>query len=378
MLAVARYGVEMNISKRQGTLAAAGLLLFAMVVAGVWWLVGARPPGKVAALETITSHPPASAQDLQALFTCPLQPAVSAAGDKDGQFPLQPDLAGLSAHEMASFLVIGKEAASAGRPRDAEVAFIMSCRVASQFRGAASVEAADAKYQLASHYAKLAQNQETRLAAGTRTERLWRAQLLYADSLNTYRAKFGEAHEKSQFAAEGLAAVRQTLAQAQIAAPLPDKVVAVPAFGQPPGSEPPAVAVAKAIPPISAVRPRSAVATTNQTVPRTGPGFDCHKARSIPEKMVCSDAELAQLDRELGRVYVRAKNATPDRAAFLRQQNQEWLRRESTCRDRDCLLRWYAQRRDQLMNAIEGRKQSAITGRPDSLAPVQPAPDLAA
>lgn len=363
MLAVARYGVAMSISKRQGTFWAAGLLLFAMVLAGVWWLVGSSALGKVATPENTTANQPASAPDLQALFTCPLQPAVAVAGNKDGQFPLQPDLAGLSANEIVSFIVIGKEAASAGRPRDAEIAFMMSCRVASQFRGGASVEAADAKYQLASHYAQLAQNQETRLAAGTRTEQLWRAQLLYADSLNTYRAKFGEAHEKSKFSAEGLAAVRQTLAQAQPTEALPNKTVPALASKQLSGaSEPLAVEVAKTTPPVPAVQPKPAVAT-NRTVVRSGPSFDCTKARSIPENMICSDSELAQLDRELGRVYARARNATSDRAAFRRQQNQEWLRRESTCRDRECLLRWYAQRRDQLMNDIEGRKQSAITGQ---------------
>ena len=79
--------------------------------------------------------------------------------------------------------------------------------------------------------------------------------------------------------------------------------------------------------------------------------------------MICSDAELDRIDRELGHVYASAQMATPNRAAFRRQQDQEWLRRESTCRDRGCMLRWYAQRRDQLMNEMNSRRLSATASR---------------
>jgi len=75
----------------------------------------------------------------------------------------------------------------------------------------------------------------------------------------------------------------------------------------------------------------------------------------VPEKLICSDPELAQLDRKLARVYARAKYVTSDRAAFRRRQDQEWLKRRSLCRDRSCLLSWYLERREQLMQNIEGR-----------------------
>ena len=87
----------------------------------------------------------------------------------------------------------------------------------------------------------------------------------------------------------------------------------------------------------------------------TGPSFNCARAGSVPEKLICSDPELAKLDRELSLIYLRAKNATSDRAAFRRNQDREWLRRESTCVDRICLLSWYVERREQLMRDIEGR-----------------------
>ncbi|MEJ7930511.1 hypothetical protein WG922_11060 [Ramlibacter sp. AN1015] len=82
------------------------------------------------------------------------------------------------------------------------------------------------------------------------------------------------------------------------------------------------------------------------------PSFDCRRARSTPEKLICSDAELARLDRELGRLYARARTASGDPASFRRQQNVEWTRREQTCKTRECLVAWYARRRQQLSDII--------------------------
>jgi uncharacterized protein len=73
--------------------------------------------------------------------------------------------------------------------------------------------------------------------------------------------------------------------------------------------------------------------------------------------MICSDAELARLDRELGRLHARAKSAAPDAAAFKRQNDQEWRRREATCRDRECLLQWYGERREQLMGELDESRE---------------------
>ena len=83
------------------------------------------------------------------------------------------------------------------------------------------------------------------------------------------------------------------------------------------------------------------------------PCFDCAKARSVPEKLICSDAQLARLDRELGQLHSRAKTSARNTWAFKQRSDEEWRRREATCRDRECLLRWYGQRRYQLMNEIE-------------------------
>ena len=50
-------------------------------------------------------------------------------------------------------------------------------------------------------------------ADANRVDLLWRAQLLFSYSLNTYIAKVGETDDKRRLAAQGLAAVQQSLAQ---------------------------------------------------------------------------------------------------------------------------------------------------------------------
>ena len=69
------------------------------------------------------------------------------------------------------------------------------------------------------------------------------------------------------------------------------------------------------------------------------------------------------MDRELGRLHARARNASPDPAGFRRQNDQEWRNRETSCRDRDCLVRWYSHRREQLLADIErapGRDEPTV------------------
>jgi hypothetical protein len=125
------------------------------------------------------------------------------------------------------------------------------------------------------------------------------------------------------------------------------------------------------LPPVTAAAPSTATmgaapapseapatqAVARQTAPpaqrsepaeRVAPSFDCARARSTSEKIICADPELSRLDRDLGRLHARARDAAPDPAAFKRQSDAQWFQRERSCRDRDCLLRWYAMRREQL------------------------------
>ena len=57
------------------------------------------------------------------------------------------------------------------------------------------------------------------------------------------------------------------------------------------------------------------------------------------------------MDRELGAMHQRAKQAAADPRAFQRDSDAQWQHREDTCRDAECLRRWYAQRRQDLASA---------------------------
>ena len=348
---------------------------------------------------------------LHAHVACPGAQAIASASRADGHATLQGEPK--AASEVAALILTGKESAAAGRARDAELTFLWACRAADKLQQADAIEPVDARYQLARHYAHVVAVGDDNLP--NRSELIRRADVLLTDSLQAYQARYGESHEKTRFAAEGLAALRQSVAQAAPAAPENSAPTQVAAPSQSQTQAPtrsPAVAIAPAIPPARepvitratapppAAAPRAVVAARPPVQVQTGagpafipprqaelaaappprrlprtevaavavpvrqatgmatqaqPSFDCGLARSPAERRICSDAELAQLDRELGRLHARAKQSTADSAAFRRQNEREWRRRESVCRgDRECLLDWYADRREQLRGELDG------------------------
>ena len=315
----------------------------------------AKPPSTTVAQESPAAEP--------AHTPCPLRPLLAAAlGGRDGQLFPPAEVADKTEQDIDAMLVAGKEAAAAGRVRDAEVAYLTSCRVADALKGAGSLESANARYQLARHYVAAA-NAASAAPVAERAEVFGRAQAYYEDSLRRFRAEWGDSHEKTQFAEQGLEATRVALAQA--AEPAGGSQAAATAqMGAGPASPEPVQerpsAPERPRPAAPSVGPRSKSGHVQNTVaspaPRAAaspqPSFDCRKARSYAERTICADAQLAQLDRDLGRLHARAKQAAVSPAAFKRQNDAEWRRREKTCRDRACLLRWYAERRQQLMNYL--------------------------
>jgi uncharacterized protein len=93
-------------------------------------------------------------------------------------------------------------------------------------------------------------------------------------------------------------------------------------------------------------------------------GFDCERARSPAEKLICSDPELSRLDDDLSVLYQRAKAAAPDQTAFVAENVREWKRREQTCADKACLMAWYADRRGQLAQYVPGAPSSPMPPSP--------------
>ncbi|WP_156125892.1 lysozyme inhibitor LprI family protein [Paraburkholderia kururiensis] len=88
------------------------------------------------------------------------------------------------------------------------------------------------------------------------------------------------------------------------------------------------------------------------------PSFDCQKAKSDAERLICSDAELASQDVALANLFEKAKAAVTDKAAFRERVREQWNYRESACHDRECLVRWYTAQREFLSGV-------ARTGRLD-------------
>ena len=100
---------------------------------------------------------------------------------------------------------------------------------------------------------------------------------------------------------------------------------------------------ASELPPAPAPAPSPARST-----PSRGPSFDCSKAKSLSEKLICSDDELAGLDVKLSEALAIAMKATADPAELHRASVAAWRQRERQCRDRQCLLDWFNQRLNAL------------------------------
>lgn len=60
------------------------------------------------------------------------------------------------------------------------------------------------------------------------------------------------------------------------------------------------------------------------------PSFDCLRARTLAERTICADAELAALDVEAARLYRLALARTPERAALVAEQ-RDFLNIRADC-----------------------------------------------
>jgi hypothetical protein len=369
----------MAISGRQWGLFAAGLLLGG---AGVALLLGGqdaeRKPAAAtrpatAVLGAVPAAPAASAAAATTVTAehraaCEEEPLLRAAGRADGQLAVPEATAGKSIDVAEKSIVAGKEVAAAGRPRDAEVAFLVACRIAAETQRPQTL--ADAKYNLARHYAQMAD--EPGLEA-QRDKLRQRAGILYTAAHALFAEQLGASHEKTRFAANGLQALNtEPPVEVVRAPPLRDEA---PASAQKKAKkqETPAAEVAKtevaktevaktevAKTEVARAKVAKAEAARTEIAParpaarRSAPSFDCGKARSAAEKAICADEELAQSDRALGRLHSRAKANSPDAAEFQRRSDEAWRWRETNCGgDRECLREWYEQRREELAEAEE-------------------------
>lgn len=300
----------------------------------------ARPPGTQ--LAAVTASAPR--------VDCSFEPMVAKTGPDDGTLRVDKDLQAASSGAISALLLSGKEAAAAGKARDAEAAFLMACRSAEGLAGD-PIPLADAQYQLGRHYAQLASLPD----AKRRDELLRRAEGLYASSLEAFRRHRGPEHEKTRFAAEGLARVQQ-LKEGPVAAPAmaaasapaaaddtrvsgapaqatPPVAAPAPAKAEPPKATPPARTETARVPaPAPQQAPAPAEETAEATPPAPAPAVVAEPAGPSAEELQAQrDEREAREARERARAERRERE---DREARRRAREEREAREAQEARER--------------------------------------------
>ena len=94
--------------------------------------------------------------------------------------------------------------------------------------------------------------------------------------------------------------------------------------------------------------------------PVAAAGFDCGKAHSPMEKLICSNANLSKLDEDLSDAYKQAI-ASAGSKSTITQWQREWLRSSlvASCRNVQCLETAIATRIDLLRKIAPGSEASS-------------------
>lgn len=94
-----------------------------------------------------------------------------------------------------------------------------------------------------------------------------------------------------------------------------------------------------------------------------GASFDCSKAKSANEKLICSNETLSRLDDALSQEYQKLLKQYSDTKPVMQWQ-RSWLRSEAlNCKDSDCLIKSYQKRIIEIKSAMNSdRNTAAYTG----------------
>jgi uncharacterized protein len=110
--------------------------------------------------------------------------------------------------------------------------------------------------------------------------------------------------------------------------------------------------------------------------------FDCGKAQTRVEKMVCADRAIADLDEYLGRYYAASRAEIPGAASCLQADQAQWLTTtRDACADGACLTSAYLNRLaelDPLQPGATALKNIALPPVPSLVWVVPPALDTTA
>lgn len=139
-----------------------------------------------------------------------------------------------------------------------------------------------------------------------------------------------------------------TASQEDTAVNLASRATAVASGPTAPASTAPSVPAAGA-PQQQATHMAAMVAVDAGSIPfsaNQGPGFDCGKARTKVEHMICDSAELSSLDRQMLAAYHNAlRQASPEGADAIKQAGRQWRTGvRDACDSLDCLRAAYTSR----------------------------------
>jgi len=273
------------------------------------------PPAPPAPVAAVRPAAPVQAAVQPVVQACPGEALGVPRGDGDGRFTLQAALSTGARIEPAAFLAVAREATQHGRLRDAEVALLAACHAAQGSEGARSVPLADLKSEIGQQYVALAARETV---PAIRQDLLKRAASFLSESAISYATVLGGNASKTRLAEQRLAALH----------------------------DPATLRLARSDPAAGASSAMGAAReSAEDEVNATAEGC----SGSAVGRLVCADPELAQLDRDLRRLHAQASSVSRDPGGLRQRDQQALARRDSACRDKACLLRWYAQRRQQLL-----------------------------
>lgn len=78
--------------------------------------------------------------------------------------------------------------------------------------------------------------------------------------------------------------------------------------------------------------------------------FDCAKARSKVEILICGNADLSMLDEKLDSTYKSTLKKHKRRELLLKYQQSVWLAKRNRCSDVSCVTEYYHQQISELAN----------------------------
>ena len=109
---------------------------------------------------------------------------------------------------------------------------------------------------------------------------------------------------------------------------------------------PAAVAQVSAAPAVVVAAPVAVatVAPTTGVSNSVAPSFDCTKATSPAERLICSDSDLSKLDVDLNAIFADVRKSATDKKQ-VRADQLAWMKNSrNACSDKQCMVKAYKQR----------------------------------